>query len=222
MRHPLLPAGLLGVLAIVVGFSVQLPLKDHNYVPPPHFSKKMLALEFMPDSMALNRFFGATDSETTANVEAMRSALQRDNFFAFSYTFFLVAFLVGCRAATKRAWYWLLVPLAILVGLADLLENAQTLRMLDDLHNEAVQMMLTRLHFWVWIKSLGMAVLLLGAANFLRSAGRIGQVLALLATLAAILGFLSAVWIGLFETYSLLGLSLFFPLLVLFCLFYRK
>ncbi len=136
MQHPLLPAALVGILAIMVGLSVQKPLKDRQFVTPPHFPNKMLALEFIPDSTALHQFFGASAEERSGNMEAMRSALRRDNFFALSYTLFLMVFGIVCWSATRKAWYWLVLPLALLAGLSDFIENAQTLRMLDNIQSE--------------------------------------------------------------------------------------
>ncbi len=221
MQYPLLPAALVGILAIMVGLSVQQPLKDRQFVTPPHFHNKMLALEFIPDSLALQQFFGEGTEVQTGNMEAMRSALRRDNFFALAYTLFLMVFGIVCWSATRKAWYWLVLPLALLAGLSDFIENAQTLRMLDNIQSEDIHIAIQRLHFWVWTKSLSMAVLLLVAANFLWQSGWVGRILALLAFAAAIAGFLSFFWIGLFETYSLLGLTIFFPLLVLYCVFYQ-
>ncbi|MFN8301108.1 MAG: hypothetical protein U0U46_01355 [Saprospiraceae bacterium] len=222
MKYPLLLAGVVGILAVTVGATVQLPLKPHRYEVPPDYPQKMLGLEFLPDSSALEVFFGASEPQRSSSIGAMRSALMRDNFFAASYTLFMLVFAVSCWAITRKKTYWMMALLAVWVGLSDFMENTLTIRLLDHLRAPDWQVQMKQMHFWVASKGLGLLLLLAGAAVFLWSAGRVGKVLALLAAVAVLAGFLSLTWIGFVNWSGLLGLKLFFPLLVVYCFYFRR
>lgn len=222
MRFPLLAAGIVGLLAVLVGLTVQIPLKPYRYEVPPHYPQKMLGLEFLPDSTAVEIFFGKEDPERSLKFNAMKSALMRDNLFAGSYTLFMLVFAASCLAITRKKMYWLMIPLALFTGFSDLMENTRTLFFLDHLRTPDWQPFMARMHFWVMSKGLGLLGLLAAAAAFLWSAGKTGKILSLLATGAVLTGLLSFVWIGFVDWSGLLGLKLFFPLLVVYCFYFRR
>lgn len=220
MKHPFLPAGLLGVLAFAVGMSMQQPLKGKHFEVPPHYPSNLLGLEFLPDTSSIQVFLGPAPTRQ-CNLKALQTALKRDNFFALSYTLFmLVLAIVGWTNTRKKVWL-LMLPLALLVGWADFQENEQTLLLLDNMGNPNAPQLLTDMHQWVWIKSLGFAVLLIAVSTFLWTAGRVGRALSVLGTTAGLLGFLSLLWVGFVQFFGLLGLLLFFPLLVGYCFYYQ-
>lgn len=219
MKRPFLIAGLIGAIALVIATFVSSPLAKHVFICQPGFTKPMLAMEFIASAQELQTFFGTEG--LSAKIVAMEQALGMDFLFILAYTTYLIAFAFAIYKRQKNRFYLALPALAILIGLADILENGAIKMLMRAKPEELVDAMsFQRLHFFTWTKWLGLVVYFAAVIPFLRGAGRFGQLLALAAALVcinAILAVFAKTWIQPFTT----GIFLIFPLTVVFCFFQK-
>lgn len=132
-------------------------------------------LEFAQAPADVRQVLFAGDAPDAGAATATRIAIRVDFVFIGLYVVFLTAF--AGRLAGMKTWLgWIGVALALLVGLADLVENRQMLAVLaqmDSLGRPDVGAALGRLHLATWVKWGGLAVYLALTAYGLGVRGRL-------------------------------------------------
>ncbi|TNE59278.1 MAG: hypothetical protein EP344_08885 [Bacteroidetes bacterium] len=222
MRRPFLIAGLLGVLTMLLAMRIAAPLKGHEFVCQTPFTNPVVALEFIGSTEELDAFFGSGDR--TAAVAAMKTSINRDNFFIAGYALFLMAFALTIWMLTRKNRYMGLLMLGLLIGLADLLENdtmKDLIRQVNDTPTAIGFGLFRQLHTYTWAKWLGLAAYFAALIPYLWTKRLPGRLLAFAGGLTALLGVVAWFLPSWIEKYST-AVFLTFPVAVLFCFLYAE
>lgn len=205
----------------MLAFLIGIPIKNSTFTCQPPFTNPTVALEFVKSSADLDAFFGQDRRED--NLRDMQASLNRDNFFVAGYTLFLMGMALTVWRRTRLNRYAGLIVLALVIGMADLLENSVLKTALGQLLKDApvAEDAFVQLSKYTWIKWLGLAAYFGLLAPFLWRRRLVGRLLAICAVITVLLGaaaWFSDAWIQSYTT-AVFGV---FPLAVAFCFLYRK
>ena len=123
LRRPFLPAGIAGICALLAAVWVVAPLRRIPFEVPPPFRDAMMAIQWTAYPTTVDALLG-TAIGRAERIGAILEATHRDSVFVLAYGWFLVAFTVAAARTSKYNAYSILCVLALLIGAADLAENA--------------------------------------------------------------------------------------------------
>jgi hypothetical protein len=212
-------SGILGVGAVVIPLIFSLIGPRQVGPMPDGFFTPVLAFEFAESTAELTSLFAP---------EGAAAAMDRVNRWDFLYmTFyglFLFTFALAAARQTGRRYFYVPAALALLIPLADAMENVQLLAITRVLGEADVAPvldrllpLLTRLRWFTWLKWGGLAVYFLLIWPYFRGqSGLLGRVIGIVAQLPAVLAVLSYFNRGLLSELFALAVGLMFLLLTVY------
>lgn len=224
MAHrPFLLSGIIGIGVIILSLVLVKTEPRHTGDLAEGFFTPIVAFEFAESAQDVNLIFLDRSSQIiTGAVEAVTFGTYLDFIFMTLYGLFLVTFSLICVALTKKSFYYWAAVLAVLALLFDLIENLQLLKIMDQLGTGSMVGELRYLHLFTWLKWGALALIFLMLIPFFRKSGAFGRVLAVLAPIPLVLGFLAYFVPGLLNELFALSISVMFLLTILFSFIHTR
>lgn len=216
MRNRLfLPSGILGLGALVM--TLVLALIGPREVGPmsPGFITPVMAFEFARSEAEVVRLF-----EPEGSAAAMDRVNRWDFLYMALYGLFLVTFALAAALDSDQYTPWFAAGLALLIPLADAMENVQLLRLTSQSAFGGAGMAdaLGRLHLFTWLKWGGLALYFLLLAGYFREQPGRWRFVWLLTDVPVLLAFWAFLRPGLASELMALSIGLLFLLLTLYAL----
>lgn len=194
----------------------------------------LLEFQFLEDTTEVRRFFPADGTHDDA-LAHLSSAYSLDNSFAVAYSVFLALFFISAAQQSRRPFWWIFVAASLAAGFFDILNNNELICLLRQIRPEGIAYArFEELHLWSTLQNTpAFSLVLLGSGLFWWQTGNRWWRLASVVPFAGLmLGLIVAVldladpdlgptdvWR---EAYSITGLFVFYFLLLLFCILYKK
>lgn len=166
--HPFAKIGLLSVplLFFMITMEIFFPKFQHE-----EYQSFIIAFEFTRTPADLHLLFNGFTKETFKNVDIGNYI---DFGFMSTYTLFLVLFFQKAAKAFNKKWLLMGIPFALIVLVADVIENIFLLK-ITSIYNPVMPdseliPLLNKLHFATWVKWGGLAIIF--ALFSIRSMGR--------------------------------------------------
>ncbi len=189
--RPLLPAGAMGLIALVAAVWMSWPLRRVSFDPPEPFRDAVIAIQWNASSQTLEALLG-TEPHRTERMRVLWTSTRRDNAFAAAYVLFMVLFAVAIAYRRHRGYFLFLGGVSLFIGLLDWAENSaiQTLLLLYDSETFGPGGAdFVRVRLFSSVKWAGIALYFAGVAPYFWQKKRcLERVLALLAAGTAVLG----------------------------------
>ena len=177
-------------LAVVTWTMLYRPtVKPPNPLPS---KQAVLLFEFARTAKDIRVLFVGQDQQTaTAFIEKVRYLTKLDFLFILCYSLLTVTFSWQAGQATPSIWLRLALILSPLVGLLDILENIQMLRILDTVQaypQATFEPELARLSLITWIKWETTSIVMLLISPFLWQGGFVSKGLVILIATVFVIG----------------------------------
>ena len=215
-------AGMAGLLLIITNAFLFLILPMKSGPMPDGFRMPLVAFEFLKtESETEIMFYDSGTEERGKLINAMDTANKVDFFFMACYTTFLVLYAAALFMESRNKIYYAGIFLALLVCVADLMENLQMLSITSKLGYGGYSHELWRLNQYTWMKwgCLSVNMLLLSWQQF-RNSGFYFS-LSAIATAASLTGVIAFIHRGIFNEIFLGLLAVCFALMIASCFFKR-
>ena len=212
-------SGILGVGVLTMTLLLSI-IGPREVGPMPHgFITPVMAFEFVKSEAELRLLF-----EPDGSAAAMDRVNRWDFLFMSVYGLFLSAFALAVARRTGQRYYYVPAALALLIPLADAMENVQLLAITiilseDDVAPILGQLLplLTRLQLFTWLKWGGLVVYFLLIWPYFRGrSGLLGRVTGIVAQLPAVLAVLAYLSRGLLSELLALSIGAAFLLLTVY------
>ncbi len=210
MRNRLfLPSGILGLGALVMTLVLALIGPRRVGPMPPGFITPVMAFEFARSEAEVVRLF-----EPEGSAAAMDRVNRWDFLYMALYSLFLATFALAAALDSDQYTPWFAAGLALLILLADVMENVQLLHLTSHPGFGALE----RLHLFTWLKWGGLALYFLLLAGYFREQPGRWRFVWLLTDVPALLAFWAFLRPGLASELMALSIGLLFLLLTLYAL----
>lgn len=139
-------------------------IKSQNEINPVYQKKPIIAFEFAKTPAEINQLFFNKDKQTINSdfVDKMKALNYIDFVFILGYSLLLFYFSLTIAQNNLPVFGYIGALIAVIVGIADVLENIQLLGILDKLKlSETYEPQLSNLYIWTWIKWGGISTLVI-------------------------------------------------------------
>jgi hypothetical protein len=166
--HPFAKIGILAVplLLFMILMEIFFPKTHHN-----EYQSFIIAFEFTRTPADLHSLFNGFTDDTFRNIDIGNFI---DFGFMIIYTLFLILFFQKAASTFNKKWLLTGIPFALIVLLADVVENIYLLKITalytPEISDSELIPLLNKLHFFTWIKWGGLALIF--ALFSVRSMGR--------------------------------------------------
>ncbi len=222
MNRPFIKTGCIGVLVILMSIVLMRVFPKKAPVMPEGFFTPIIAFEFIQSRAEVVRMFGGSDIETRLEmVKAMDLGNRLDYIYMCLYSMFLLMFSAGCAKASAKKYYYTGVLIAVMVLLADALENVQLLSITSKIANGDFDAELVRLHMFTWIKWGGIATVFLMLSPWFMKGKFFSKIIGATGLASFILGAVSYLHRSVVNEIFCLTVGVMFLLMIIYCFTYK-
>ena len=168
MSKPFRTVGLIGLAVIAVSLSLLFVFPKEAGTLPAGFTTPILAFEFVQTPQEAQALFDSPSIDQQTLLTAMNRGNRFDYIYLILYPLFLLTFSLKAAQLTGRKMLYAPAALAVLMSIADALENVQLLRIANKLGGGDFSAELSALHLFTWLKwgSIATTFLLLAIGYF--------------------------------------------------------
>jgi len=222
MNRPFFKSGLIGIGVIIV--SLVLMGINPQEVPqmPDGLTTPVLAFEFAQTEQEIVDLFGADPAVKAELVRAFDLGSWVDFGYMLLYAGFLLAFAVQVARVNGRSLFYIAAAVAIIIFLADMLENMQLLGITAALETGHFDRQLTLLPIFTWIKWGGLAIYFLLMTPYFFTKTLFARIIGILAVVTFALGGLAFLHRSAFNEYYAKAIAGMFVLLIVYAFVTKK
>lgn len=171
-------------------------IKPQNEINPVYQTKPIIAFEFAKTPAEINQLFFNKDKQVInkAFVDKMKELNYIDFIFIISYSLILLYFSLTIAQNKLAVLGYIGASIAVIVGIADILENFQLLGILDKLKpSESYEPELSNLYIWTWTKwgLISVLIIVVLPCLFRQQSSIFTLALGVIMSIVAILGFVA-------------------------------
>ncbi len=223
MNRPFVKAGYVGLLVIVMSVVLVILFPSKASKLPDGFFTPIIAFEFIETRPEVFQMFFSTDGTVHQTmVDAMDLGNQLDFIYMLLYSTFLMMFSVKCAEISSKRFYYIGAALALIVLLADAMENMQLMGITANLDTGNFDHYLSWLHVFTWIKWGGIAAIFLVLFFWFIKGGLFSKIIGLTGILSAAAGIAAYLNRSVINEIFSLSVAMMFIMMIIYCFVYKS